>query len=362
MRAAVLEKYGDDLHVYDDVEYVPVAASQVRVRIRACGVCHSDLHMGGGFTPTPLIPGHEAAGEIEAIGDGVTGLQVGDRVAVAPMPSCGHCRTCLEGHPSLCEGTRNWPQGTLADGRAPFMWRGQEVRRGNGVGAFADSVIVGAEAAIPIPDDLPFQLACLLSCAVQTGVGAVLNTAQVRPGSSVLVMGLGGVGLAIVQGARIAGATTIIACDPVESRRAAASELGATQVVDPAAQDVARLARAEVQGVHYAFDAVGAPTIVDTCFRATGYGGRIILVGAPPSDARLEGISQGLVVGHEKAILGSMMGSANPSRDIPFLVRLWRAGLLNLDSLITAERPLTEVGAALDDLRSGIGIRTILTS
>jgi Zn-dependent alcohol dehydrogenase len=360
MLAAVLESYGDELTVYDDVECGEPGPGQVRVRVLSCGVCHSDLHMGGGFTPAPLIPGHEAAGEIDATGPGVTGVVAGDRVIVTPMPSCGRCRACLRGHPSLCDDARPWVSGLLPDGRAPFTWRGQHVRRGNGVGAFAELVLVSANAVVKIPDDLPTGLACLLSCAVQTGVGAVLNTAKVEPGSSVLVMGLGGVGQAIVQGARIAGATTIIASDPVADRREMARGFGATDVVDPLVEDVVAVARERCGGVDYAFDAAGSPALAKTGFKATGLGGTVVLVGAPRSDAMLDGIPQGLVVGQEKRILGSMMGTGNPGRDVPMLIGLWRNGALDLEGMVTAHRPLAELREALTDLEAGTGLRTVI--
>ena len=360
MRAAVLERYGEELTVYDDVVCVDPGPGQVRVRVLSCGVCHSDLHMGGGFTPAPLVPGHEAAGEIDAIGEGVTGVVPGDRVIVAPMPACGRGRACLRGHPSLCDDARPWVSGLLADGRAPLSWRGQDVRRGNGVGAFAELAVVSANGVIKIPDDLPTRLACLLSCAVQTGVGAVLNTARVEPGSSVLVMGLGGVGQSIVQGARIAGATTIIASDPVEERRAKATTFGATDVVDPMADDVVAFARARCGGVDYAFDAAGSPALAKTGFKATGLGGTVVLVGAPKADAMLEGIPHGLIVGQEKRFIGSMMGTGNPARDVPMLIGLWRTGALDLANMVTADRPLTEIHDALSDLEAGIGLRTVI--
>jgi Zn-dependent alcohol dehydrogenase len=360
VRAALLERYGDELVVHDDVECVAPGPGQVRVQVLSCGVCHSDIHMGGGFTPAPLIPGHEAAGVIESVGDGVRNVGPGDRVVIAPMPACGRCRTCLRGHPSLCDDARPWVSGLLADGRAPFARRGTEIRRGNGVGAFSELVVVSANGVAPIADDVPTRLACLLSCAIQTGVGAVLNTAKVEPGSSVLVMGLGGVGQAIIQGARIAGATTIIASDPVAERRDLALSLGATAAVDPTSDDVVAFARSVCGGVDYAFDAAGSPALARTGFKATGLGGTVVLVGAPSNEAMLEGIHHGLLVGQEKRIIGSMMGTGNAARDVPTLIGLWRTGALELERLVTADRPIDDINVALDDLKAGHGLRTVI--
>jgi Zn-dependent alcohol dehydrogenase len=248
----------------------------------------------------------------------------------------------------------------LEDGRAPYEWRGQDVRRGNGVGAWSELALVDEGAAIKVPDDLPLELACVFGCAVQTGVGAVLNTAQVPAGASVLVMGLGGVGMSIVQGARIAGATTIIASDPVAERRDAAITFGATHVVDPMSQDVVRLARDLAGGVDFAFDAVGSPKTVTTGFKATAIGGTVVMVGAPKQDDLLEGISHGLIVGQEKRLVGSMMGSGNAAKDIPMLVGLWRTGALKIDEMVTTVRPLNEVTDGLAELAAGRGLRTVL--
>jgi len=360
VRAALLETYGVPLVVVDDLTCKAQGPRQVKVRITHSGICHSDVHMGGGFTPAPLVPGHEAAGVVESVGSAVTTVSAGDRVVVAPMPSCGRCRSCLNGHPSVCVTTRGWIPGVLEDGRAPYEWRGQDVRRGNGVGAWSEYALIDETAAIAVPDDIPLELACVLGCAVQTGVGAVLNTARVPAGASVLVMGLGGIGVSIVQGARIAGATTIIASDPVAERRAGAEKFGATHVVDPGVDDVVRIARDVCGGVDFAFDAAGSPKTVTTGFKSTGIGGTVVLVGTPRTDDVLEGIAHGLIVGQEKRIIGSMMGSGNPARDIPNLVALWRSGALDLESMVTRTRPLEEVAAGLADLSAGSGLRTVL--
>jgi Zn-dependent alcohol dehydrogenase len=361
MRAAVTFAYNSPLELVDDVEACEPGQGQVRVRVSHCGICHSDLHMGGGLTPLPLIAGHEAAGIVEEIGPGVLALKAGDTVVLTPVPSCGKCRYCTAGHPSVCVQTKGWMNGLLPDNRAPFTRSGADVYRGNGVGAWAEEAVVAADAAVKIADDVPLDLACLTGCAVQTGVGAVLNTADVRPGASVLVMGLGAVGLSVVQGARIAGAAQIIVSDPVAERREVALGVGATDAVDPSAEDVAKAARKLSDGgVDYAFDAVGNTALAAAGVVATVPGGAIVLVGAPPGTARLDGVSAGQLVVQEKRLLGCMLGSAQSARDIPRLVEFWRRGLLNLEALVTARRGLDGVNQGLDDIRAGRGVRTVL--
>jgi S-(hydroxymethyl)glutathione dehydrogenase/alcohol dehydrogenase len=362
MYAALLKEYGKPLEIVDDVTVAPTGPAQVRIRIEFCGICHSDLHMGGGLTPLPLIAGHEAAGIIEEAGEGVVDLRVGDRVVVTPSPSCGRCEPCLHEHPSLCFKNRGWMKGVLQNGVIPFQRNGAAVYRGNGVGAWSESIVIDAIAAIKIPDDLPLELACLIGCGVQTGVGAVLNTARVEPGSSVLVMGLGGVGISVVQAARIAGATMIIVSDPVKERREVAMRLGATMAIDPNEGDLVKSVKDEVKGgVDYAFDVVGSPALVAAGVRAIKPGGAMVMVGSPMGDDALSGVRQGMLIAQEKRLLGSMLGSCNAARDVPRIVDFWRSGALNLEMMTTATRPLAEVNAGLEDLRAGRGVRTVLS-
>src|SRR3954453_18458998 len=285
MRAALLHAVDQPLDVVDDVDIAEPRAGQVRVRISHCGICHSDLlTMEGLLTSSfPVVLGHEAAGEVDAVGDGVTGVAPGDKIVISPMPSCGRCRYCVRGHPTLCVEAQTWMTGLFADGTSPFSWQGQLVYRGNGLGGWSQYSVIPASGAIKVPDDTPLDIACLIGCAVQTGVGAVLNTAKVEPGASVLVMGLGGIGQSIVQGARIAGATQIIVSDPVPARRDAALELGATDAIDPTEVDVARTVRAlSGGGVDYAFDAADAAALITPGVKATAPGGAVVMVGAAP--------------------------------------------------------------------------------
>jgi Zn-dependent alcohol dehydrogenase len=360
VRAAVLTRYGDPLELVTDVEVVDPGDGMVRVRVAYCGICHSDLHMGGGLTPVPLIAGHEVSGVVAEVGPGVFDLKQGDRVIISPNPTCGRCDRCTRGHPSLCVRASGWMKGVLPDGTVPFRRGDTPVYRGNGIGAWTEQVIVDAFACVKIDDDVPLDIACLIGCGIQTGVGAVFNTAKVEPGSDVLVSGLGGVGLAIVQAAKVAGAASVLVADPVAKRREVALSLGATCAIDPTTQDVAAVARSEVGGVHYAFDAVGSPALVATGVRAARPGGAIIMVGSPMGDDALSEVHQGQLIVQEKRLLGSMLGSSHPSRDIPRILHLWRTNRLSLEAFGTQRRPLEEVNEGLDDLRQGVGVRTVL--
>jgi 2-desacetyl-2-hydroxyethyl bacteriochlorophyllide A dehydrogenase len=248
------------------------------------------------------------------------------------------------------------------DGSTGLARKGEVVYRGLGVAGFAEQVVTQATGAVMIPQDVPLEIACVIGCAVQTGVGAVLNTAGVEPGATVLVIGLGGIGLSIVQGAVIAGASRIIVSDPVEERREAATRFGATNTIDPNLDDAAERTRELTDGigVDYAFDAVGSAKLLEQGISATRSGGTIVIVGAVPVDQPLT-ISPVAIFGvQEKKLIGCVLGSCNSLHDIPRMIALWQAGRLDLDSLVTGRRPLDEINAAMDDLRESRGIRTVL--
>lgn len=364
MRAAILDAPGASLQVYDDVEVEAPRAGEVSVRVSHCGVCHSDLHLVDGSMPpmTPLVLGHEAAGVVEAVGPGVTRLVPGDHVVLTPCPPCGHCYWCLRGEFSICVNSMALATSAHADGGTRLSRGGVTVYRGLGVAAFAEIVVTEETGAVKIPSDVPLDVACVIGCAVQTGVGAVIHTAKVQPGDSVLVLGLGGVGQSVVQGARLAGATTIIVSDPVAERRDAAIGFGATHVVDPTTEDLLATVMAQTEvGVDVAFDAVGRVALIQDGLAATRSGGTTVMVGVPPIDEQLVIESPTFFAFAEKKLVGCLLGGVNSPRDIPRLVDLWRAGLLDLDGLITARRPLSEINEAFDDLRAGRGIRTVIS-
>ena len=363
MRAAVLDTPNEPLTV-GEVDVEPPRAGEVAVRVHACGVCHSDLSaVNGSFPmPLPIILGHEAAGVVEAVGDGVSRLAVGDHVVLTPSPACGHCYWCVRGEFSICGDVSGLVTATFPDGSTRLSRAGETVYRGLNVGAFAETVITPEAGAIAIADDIPLDIACVVGCAVQTGVGAVLNTAKVPVGATVLVMGLGGVGLSCVQGARLASSARVIAVDPVAERRDAARRLGATDVLDPAEGDVALQAVALTGvGVDYAFEAAGKGSLVATCVNSTRPGGTTVVVGAAALEDNID-LGPAVIFGAgEKKLLGCLLGSSHGPRDIPRYLDLWRAGHLDLEGLITATRPLDEINEAFADLDAGRGVRTVLT-
>src|SRR5262245_19644288 len=364
MRAAVLEQAGAPLVLRDDITIAAPPPGQVRVRVRHCGVCHSDLSLAERIfpAPPPIVLGREAAGAVETVGAEGAGLAPGDQVVLTPVPPCGACYWCVRGEPGVCVNAGMITSNTFADGSTGLARGGDVVFRGIGLGAFAEYALVPAAGAIKVAPDVPLDVACVIGCAVQTGVGAVLNTARVEPGATVLVMGLGGIGLSIVQGARVAGAARINAADPVAERREAGRRFGATDVIDPRETDPVQHAfECTGIGVDYAFDAVGRASLVQTGLAATRNGGVTVAVGAAPMDDAITIAPAALFTISEKKLMGCTLGSCHAVRDIPRLIALWQAGRLDLDALVTARRPLAEINHAMDDLRAGRGIRTTLT-
>lgn len=348
------------------IETLDLAApgrGEVLVRVKAAGLCHSDLSVVNGARPrpVPMALGHEAAGVVEALGEGVDDLVVGDHVVMVFVPTCGHCAPCAEGRPALCEpGAAANGAGTLIGGGIRLSYRGEKVHHHVGVSAFAEAAVVSRNSLVKIDRDLPFEHAALFGCAVLTGVGAVVNTAAVRAGQSVAVVGLGGVGLAALLGARAAGAATIVAVDPIEEKRALALELGASVAIDPRAEG----AEAEVKaltkgGVDAAVELAGAVPALDFAYRITRRGGLTVTGGlaAPTERLALAPVS---LVAEERTLKGSYIGSCVPSRDIPRYVALFKAGLLPVDRLLTSKGSLDDINAALDALAEGRTVRHVI--
>ena len=365
MRAALLEASEKPLTVVDDVDIDEPRVGEVLVRVTNCGVCHSDLSLQDGTFPfvAPTVLGHEAAGVVERVGPGVTAVAPGDKVVLTPSPSCNECYWCVRGEYGCCVNTMSIMTGTLTDGQTPLSRHGQPVLRGVGLGGFAEYVITPASGAVKVDDDTPLDIACVIGCAVQTGVGAVLNTAHVVEGATVLVAGAGGIGISIVQGAAVAGASRIIVSDPVAHRRDTAQRFGATDVIDPAAHDVIAAVHELTAGigVDYAFDAAGPAAVIESCIWATRNGGTTVLVGAGGIDQAVSLAPPVVFSMSERKVLGCLLGSCNGRRDIPRLLALWRAGRLDLESMITARRPLDDINDAFTDLAAGRGLRTVLT-
>lgn len=362
MRAA-LYVGTDQLEIADDVQITDPGPGQVRVAVRHCGICHSDYSMLiSGYSRTPLIPGHEASGVVEAVGPGVATVAVGDKVVLSPTVACGACKACMRGQPALCADNKSVFASSFPGGVTGLSRDDTKVYRGMNVAGFAETALVAETAAIRVPDDTPLEIACVLGCAVQTGAGAALNTADVTPGDTIVVLGGGGIGLSVVQGARIAGASRIVLSDPLPDRRALAAKLGATHTVDPTADDLVAAVRdlTDGDGADIAFEASGIGPLQHVAIEATRPGGTTVLVGAPPGTHTLK-IPTALMWGMaEKRLVGCFMGSSNARRDIPLFLDMWRAGQLDLESMITARRPLDEINAGLSDMVAGVGVRTVI--
>ena len=362
-RAAVLEQDGN-LKV-DAVQVDDPRPGEVLVRVTDCGVCHSDYgYLDGSFPGArPVVLGHEAGGFVEAVGDGVEDLAVGDKVVICPLPNCGHCYFCIRNQPTLCaKYSASLYMGTRLDGTSPLSRDGELVFRGVGVGGWAGLSLVPAVAAIKVGEDVDLSEACVIGCAVQTGVGAVLNTADVEAGATALVTGAGGIGVAVMQGLRIAGATAVIVADPVAERRETAMAFGATHTVDPEATDVAGFCREVTDGigVDYSFEAAGIARLIELGLSATRPGGTSVAIGAPPiMDSVTIPMVSSFVIG-EKRLLGCALGSVNAQRDIPRFLDLARTGQLDLAGMITHRFDLDRIDDAIGNLRDRKGIRTAL--
>lgn len=331
-------------------------AEEVLVRIVSTGICASDAHTRTGRIPSPIpcVLGHEGAGVVEAVGSAVTHVAPGDHVALSWMPNCGRCRHCIMGRPVLCTAAAPYTlAGTLLDGTTRLRHGSQEVFHYSFLSTFAEYTVVPAASAIKISPEVPFNVAALVGCAIMTGYGAAVNRAQVRPGSSVLVYGAGGVGLSAIMGARISGAEQVIVVDPVEAKRAESMEFGATHTLAPG-DDVVEQVRELTDGfgADYAIDAVGAPAVTAQAFDATVAGGTLVCVGVPAPDARPSFPGPSLVR-EEKIVTGSVYGSSRPAIDMPKILDLYRAGALPLDKMISATYRLDDINEAFDDMAAG---------
>ena len=373
-RAAVLSRTGAARPYADSrplsVETVtldPPGPGEVRVAIKAAGLCHSDLSVINGDRPRPLpmALGHEAAGVVEALGDGVTDLNIGDHVVMVFMPSCGHCDPCAGGRPALCEpGAAANGRGELLSGARRIFREGEAVNHHLGCSAFAAHAVVSRRSLVRIDPDLSFEEAALFGCAVLTGVGAVVNTAGVRAGQSVVVVGLGGVGLASVLGALASGASPVVAVDLSEDKLALARTLGPTpdqvQTVNAADPDAVDQVRALTNGgADFAFEMAGSVRALEAAWKMTRRGGTTVTAGLPPPDAALA-VNDVSLVGEERTLKGSYIGTCVPSRDIPRYVALYRQGRLPVDRLMSGLISLDDINTGFDRLADGAVVRLIV--
>ncbi|MBB4186074.1 alcohol dehydrogenase [Sinorhizobium terangae] len=348
----------------ETVDLDPPGPDELLVRMGAAGLCHSDLSVINGDRPrpVPMALGHEAAGTVEAVGSGVRDIAPGDRVVMSFMPSCGHCLPCAEGRPALCiPGAEANGKGTLLSGERRLRCDAVPVHHHLGVSAFADYAVVSRHSAVRIEADLPMVEAALFGCAVLTGVGAVVNTCQVKPGQSVAVVGLGGVGLAAVLGAIAAGAERVVAVDLSEDKLKLALQLGATDAFLAGDPDAAEKIREATRGgVDHAVEAAGSVRAFELAYRITRRGGLTASAGLarPSSQIAIPAVS---LVAEERTIRGSYMGSCVPSRDIPRFIALYQRGKLPVDRLLSSTGPLEEINEAFDLLDQGRVIRHVIT-
>lgn len=370
VRAAILHQIGAAAPyaqsrplIIEEVELDPPGEGEVLVRVAAAGLCHSDLSVINGDRPrpTPMALGHEAAGVVEEVGPGVHDLRPGDHVIMVFVPSCGHCQPCAEGRPALCEpGAVANTAGTLLSGERRLHRSGGAVHHHLGVSAFAEYATVSRRSLVKITPDLPLDQAALFGCAVLTGVGAVVNTAQLRAGTTAAVVGLGGVGLAALLGAVAAGASRIVAVDLADDKLALAAKLGATDTFNAAQPDCAEAIRAATNGgVEFAFEFAGSIKALELAYRITRRGGTTVTAGLPPPTAALPLPAVNLVA-EERTIKGSYIGTCVPMRDIPRYLTLYQQGRLPVDRLLTDRLKLDEINTGFDRLAQGAAIRQVV--
>jgi len=334
----------------------PPKVGEVLIRIRAAGLCHSDLSVINGSRPRPMpmALGHEAAGEVVEAGPGVTDLRPGDHVVCAFVPSCGHCLPCQEGRPALCEpGAAANSAGTLLSGERRLHKEGMDIHHHLGISGFAEYAVVSRNSLIKVDPEVPFDEVAVFGCAVMTGVGAVVNTARVPVGSSVAVVGLGGVGLSAVLGALVAGARRIIAVDVNPAKLQMALELGATDAFDARDPEVVQQIRVATDGgVEFAFETAGAVSAMQTAFAITRRGGTTVTTGLPHPEHHFS-FQHVLLTAEERTIKGSYVGSCVPARDIPRLIELYKQGRLPVNRLLTDRLRLEDINEGFDRLDRG---------
>jgi S-(hydroxymethyl)glutathione dehydrogenase/alcohol dehydrogenase len=358
VKAAILREVGNDkLEVHDDIESVPVTEGKVRVSIKATGVCHSDLSAMNGTIPcaVPAVLGHEGAGVVTEVGEGVKGLEVGDHVVICWSPQCGYCAECVNGKPHLC-------MTYMMDAFLNTQFRqGETTLFGMaGAGTFAEELVVSEAGAIKIDADVPFDVASLIGCGVMTGAGAVINAAEVKPGTTVLIIGCGGVGISAIQGAKICGAATIVAVDTVERKLEWARQFGATHAVTPENLPATLLELTGGAGFDYAFEVVGRSDTIRTAYDSTRRGGTTVVVGVGRAED-IVSFSAFELFYNEKTLRGTYYGSANIRRDFPRLINLWRSGQLDLEGMITRRLKLDDINDAFAAMQSGEVIRQVIT-
>lgn len=345
-----------ELEVRDDVDVRAVRPHEVRVRVHAAGLCHSDVSLIDGTIPfpTPVVMGHEGAGVVEEVGDAVRKVRVGDHVVLTTLGNCGQCAACDRGQPTHCRDTF----GKL---HAPFTVGGQRAFQFANAGVFSEHTVVNETQAVVIDRDVPLASACLIGCAVVTGVGAVFNRARPTHGESAMVIGLGGIGLNVVQGLSLSDAHPIIAVDTNPAKEAAARQFGATHFIaaGPDVDTTAAVKEIVEDGVDFAFECVGHPALIATSIDCLDWGGNCVLLGVPKIGTEASFVVNSLY--NDKSIMGCRYGTTRPHHDIPMMVELYKAGRLKLDELVSATYAPDDVQVALDDMHAGKLNRGVLT-
>lgn len=349
--------------VVEEVTVESPRRGEVMVKIAACGVCHSDLSATNGTIPMPppTVLGHEAAGTIVEVGEGVSELTVGDPVVISWIAICGKCRYCVMGRPALCDNGQRAAM-TLPDGTRRVKDKsGNELNHFAGVAVMAEYATLPVENIIKIDASVPLDKAALVGCAVMTGVGAAINTAKVEPGSSVAVFGAGGIGLNVIQGAALAGASTIIAVDMADKKLEMAQQFGATHVVNPSSDGdaVQKIIALSGGGADYAFEAIGLPATIQQTYACVRKGGTAVVVGVAKMMDQVQ-LGAFMMPFQEKVLTGSMYGSARPSTDFPRLLDLYKAHRLKLDELVTATYKIEDINRAFDDMQHGVNARGVI--
>jgi Zn-dependent alcohol dehydrogenase len=343
-----------------ELELAPPGPAELLVKVGAAGLCHSDLSVINGTRPRvmPMALGHEAAGEVVALGEGVAGFATGDHVVLAFVPACGECEPCLAGRAALCEpGAAANAAGTLLGGeRRLSRPGGEEIHHHLGVSAFSDHIVVSQASAVKVDPELPYEIAALFGCAVLTGVGAAVNAAKIEPGQRVAVFGLGGVGLSALLGAILQEAGTIVAVDVVADKLALATELGATHAVEAGPGAVAAIREITGGGADHAIETVGSARVLADAYDATRRGGTTTTVGLPDPSQMLS-IPAVSLVAEERVLQGSYLGSSIPARDLPRFIALYREGRLDVGRLLTHRLGLDEINEGFDRLAAGEAVR-----
>ncbi|HEX4334112.1 MAG TPA: zinc-dependent alcohol dehydrogenase family protein [Usitatibacter sp.] len=372
IRAAILNAMGAAMPYsksrplsIEEIDLRAPGPGEILVKMGAAGLCHSDLSVINGDRPrpTPMALGHEAAGIVEELGPGITDLKKGDHVVLVFIPSCGHCNPCAEGRPALCEpGAAANTAGKLLSGEGRlFRKDGSQVFHHMGCSAFADHAVVSRHSVVKVDPELPLEEAALFGCAVLTGVGAVVNTGQVRAGSSVAVVGLGGVGLASILGAVASGARYVVAVDVSDDKLKLAKELGATHAFNATHDGLVDQVKAATKGgVDYAVEMAGSTRAFETAYRITRRGGTTITAGLPPPTATWAMPSTNLVA-EERTIKGSYIGTCVPSRDLPRFIDLYKQGKLPVNRLMTHKLKLDEINEGFERLHEGKAVRQVIT-